>query len=342
MLISSPYPLPLPLGRGIYKKERIIILSLIKKQFNYNLHNEMKKIITYLIIFGSAFLFFACDKPAPTELIDDSQEELAEYEILGKDLNDEFYSNGFDTTGVTQDLQQLPNLIAISGIKVTDIHGNRDEFSFAQSIFFDRTKPVFYSDGRLLGYQTILPGFVRFDNIFARAVPFRIKYRDNGVLMDTTLGFKYILFSGRHGGMDEFRYRHNSMMNFRLNFFGQEVDFDILTPKEIEGSVEVLGNRNHGDLRALLRWNNGDTETLTIVIGARLRDRQIVMPLYRVRTIDDGRLLIPPRFINEIPFQQFDKLVFTFIRRFERTHNSGDNDLRISSQSIHSIVVNLP
>ena len=53
----------------------------------------MKKIITYLIIFGSAFSFFACDKPAPTELIDDSLEELAEYELLGKDINDLLVSN---------------------------------------------------------------------------------------------------------------------------------------------------------------------------------------------------------------------------------------------------------
>ena len=305
-------------------------------------YRHMKKIVTYLIILCSALLFFACDKPAPTELIDDSQEELAEYEILGKDLNNEFYSSGFDTTGVTQDLNRLPNLISLSGIKVSGANGETDEFSFAQSIFFDRTKPVFYSDDRLLAYQTVLPGVVRFDNKFGRAVPVRIKYRDNGVLMDTTLGFKYILFSGRHGGMDEFHYRHNSKMNFRLNFFGQEIGFDIPTTKEITGDVELLGNRNTGDLRALLRWNRGNTETISVVIGARLRDRQIVMPLYGVRTIDDGRLLVPPRFINKIPIQQFDKIVFTFIRRFEHTHNNGDNDLKISSQSIHSIVVNLP
>ena len=302
----------------------------------------MKKLITYSIIFILAFLFFACDKPAPTELIDDSQEELAEYEILGKDLNDEFYSNGFDTTGVSQDLNRLPNLISLSGIKVTGGDDEIDTFSFAQTIFFDRTKPVFYSDGRLLAYQTFLPGIVRFDNKIANAVPFRIRYRDNGVLMDTTLGFKNILFSGRHGNMDQFQYRHHSMMNFRLNFFGQEISFDIPTPIEINGNVELLGNRNNGDLRALLSWNRGDTETVTVIIGARLRDRHLVMPLYRVRTMDDGRLLVPPRFINRIPFQQFDRIVFTFIRRFEHTHNNGDNDLRISSQSIHSIVVNLP
>ena len=111
-----------------------MILSLIKKLFNYNLHKEMKKLITYLFIFFLAILFFACDKPAPTELVDDSQEEFAEYEILGKDFNDEFYSNGFDTTGVTQDLNRLPNLISLSGIKVTEANGNKDEFSFAQSI----------------------------------------------------------------------------------------------------------------------------------------------------------------------------------------------------------------
>jgi hypothetical protein len=89
-----------------------MILSLIKKMFNHNLHKEMKKLITYSFIFPLAFLFFACDKPAPTELVDDSQEELAEYEVLGTDLSNEFYSNGFDTTGVTQDLNRLPNLIS--------------------------------------------------------------------------------------------------------------------------------------------------------------------------------------------------------------------------------------
>jgi hypothetical protein len=200
---------------------------------------------------------------------------------------------------------------------------------------------VFYSDGRLLAYQTFLPGIVRFDNNFASAVPFRIKYRDNGVLMDTTLGLKYQIFSGRHGNMHQYRHRHNSLMNFRLNFFGQEVSFDIPTPREINGHVQMLGSRNAGDLRAELRWNKGNTETVTIIIGARIRNRDDVMPLYKVRTMDDGRLLVPARFINKIPVQQFDKIVFSFVRRFEHTHDNANNDLRVSSQSIHSIVVNL-
>ncbi|MCH7964908.1 MAG: hypothetical protein IH852_13330 [Bacteroidetes bacterium] len=301
----------------------------------------MKNLLTYLFIASVGLFLFGCDKPAPTELIDDT--DPAEYEILGKDINDEFYSNGFDTTGITQDLQQLPNLIAISGIKVTDIHGNTDEFSFAQSIFFDRTKEIFSPGGRFLGFRSIIPGIVSFDNRIARVVPFHIRYRDGDVLRDTTLGNKYILFSGRRGDIDDFHYRHNSSMNFRINIFGgEQVSFDIPTPTEITGNIDILGSRSNGDLRALLHWTRGNTHDITIVIGARLRDKHIIMPLYRVKTRDDGRLLIPPRFINQIPFQHFDRIVFTFIRRFENTIDTNGGDLRVSSQSIHSIIVNLP
>ncbi len=302
----------------------------------------MKKLLKYLFIVSVSLFLFGCDKPAPTELFDDTQEEFAEYEVLGRDINDEFYSNGFDTTGVTQDLHELPNLISLSGIKVTNIHHQTDEFSFAQSIFFDRTEKIFSPGGRFLGFRSITPGIVRFDNKIARIIPLIVRYRENGILKDTTLGDKYTLFSGRHGNMDQFRYRHNSMMNFRLNFFGEEVSFDIPTPVEITGTVEILGSRTQDDLRALLHWNRGNTPDITIIIGARVRNRDIVMPLYRVRTRDDGELLIPTRFIKEIPLQNFDRVVFTFIRRFEGTHrDDGGNDLLVSSQSIHSIVVNL-
>ncbi|MCZ6701988.1 MAG: hypothetical protein O6940_02985 [Ignavibacteria bacterium] len=303
----------------------------------------MKKLLTYLFIVSVGLFLFGCDKPAPTELFDDSQEELAEYEVLGKDINDEFYSNGFDTTGVTQDLNELPNLISLSGIKVTNIHKQTDEFSFAQSIFFDRTKKIFSPGGRFLGFQSITPGIVRFDNKIARIVPLIVRYRENSILQQTILGDKYNLFSGRHGNMDDFHYRHNSLMNFRINIFsGDQVSFDIATPVEITGIVEILGSRNHGDLRALLHWNRGNTPDITIIIGAGVRDRDIIMPLYRIRTRDDGELLVPTRFIKEIPLQNFDGVVFTFIRRFEGTHQDDrGNDLLVSSQSIHSIVVNL-
>ncbi len=285
---------------------------------------------------------FGCDKPAPTEFFNDSSE--AEYEILSKDINNEYYSNGFDTTGVTQDITGLANIIALSGIKVTGINDQTDRFSFAQTIFFDKSKPILYSDGRLLAYETITPGIIKFDNITARKVLFRIRYRDNGVLRDTLLGKKYVLYSGRHGGMDQFHYRYDSFINFKFHLVpGSDTEFNIPTPEEITGTVNIMGKRAAGNLRALLRWNKVGNKKIIIVIGARLRDRQIIMPLYRVRTKDDGELLMPARFIYKIPLERFDRLVFTFIRRFEHFEQVNDNnDLYISSQSIHSIVVNIP
>ena len=304
----------------------------------------MKKLITYLNLLLIGLLLFGCDKPAPTELFDDSSEESAQYEVLSKDLGNDFYSNGFDTTGVTQDLNSLVNLISVSGIKVTRANGMTDRFSIAQTIFFDKSKPIFYTDGRLLAYQTITPGIIRFDNIMSRIVPFRIHYKDNGMLRDTLLGNRYILYSGRHGGMDQFHYRHNSFINFRINVFnGNEANFNILTPKEVFGQVHLQGSRNNKDLRAVLNWNKADAGKFSIILGARLRNREKVMPLFRVRTNDDGELIVPARFIAKIPFDRFDKLVFTFIRRFEHHEQvDANNDLYISSQSIHSITVNYP
>lgn len=300
----------------------------------------MKKLITLLIFLPALLWLTGCDNPAPTELVDDNE---AEYEILGKDYNDEFNSNGSDTTGVTQDINKYTNLIAMSGIKETDITGNTIGYSFAQAIFFDRTKPVYDSNGRLLGFNTVIPGIIRFDNKMARTVPFIIHYRENGVLQDTTLGDRYLLFSGKRGNIDDFQYRYGSQMPFRLNFFtGQDVSFSIPTPTEIAGLVNILGTRAQNNLRASLQWNTGNTQHIIIIISARLRDRRLIMPLYRVHTRDDGKLVIPERYINNIPIEHFDRVVFTFVRRFEETEIHNGNSLTISSQSIHSIIINLP
>lgn len=313
-------------------------MSLIKLSVNYNFNKQMKKLIRYLVILSSVLILLSCDKPAPTELVDDS---TVEYEVLSKDVNDEYYSNGGDTTGVTQDLKDFPNLISLSGVKETDINGTVHEYSFGQTIVFDRTKPVYDSNRRLLAYQTVTPGVIRIENIRAIEVPFHIRYRDNGVLIDTTLGSKYILFSRLH---PLFQYRHNARLNFRLTFLNNDfVNFDIKTPKEITGNVEILGKRADGNLRAKLNWNKENSRDVEIIISGRLiSDRKTVMPLYRIKTNDNGKLIIPAKLINQIPSDRFDRLVFTFIRRLEETHNNGNNDLRVSSQSIHSITVNLP
>ncbi len=125
----------------------------------------MKKILTYLLISISALILFSCDKPAPTQLIDDTNNEL-EVELLNKDL-DNPYSSGTDTSGITQDLTGITNLISVSGIKITT-ENRTSEFSLAQAMFFDKIKPIQYSDGRILAYETTTPGIIKFNGLEAR------------------------------------------------------------------------------------------------------------------------------------------------------------------------------
>ena len=76
---------------------------------------QMKKYFFYITIIIATF-FYSCDKPGPTELVDD---ETFDLEILGKDLDNEYYSNGYDTSGVTEVVNQYASIISISGLKIT-------------------------------------------------------------------------------------------------------------------------------------------------------------------------------------------------------------------------------
>jgi hypothetical protein len=61
-----------------------------------------------------------------------------------------------------------------------------------------------------------------------------------------------------------------------------------------------------------------------------------------LKTADDGMLRIPGRYFNQLPLENFEKIVFTFIRSYEGYQKNGSNDLLVSSQSIHSIVIEIP
>ena len=305
----------------------------------------MKKILTYLVISASAFIFFSCDKPAPTQLFDDTNNEL-EVELLNKDLDDEYYSSGADTSGITQDLTGVTNLISVSGIKFTK---NNETYSFnlAQAIFFDKSKPpIRYSNQKLLAYRTRTPGTVKFDGLEARVVPFRIKFRDQGEQRDTLLGGKYILYNMFNIGLpDQFIFHYNSNVTFEfLPDFGQgnNVSFVIPTPQEINGNVILEGRRINRNLQAILRWNAKYERKISIVIGLIRQGQTLSVPVYRFRTEDDGEVLIPGRLLNELPLENFENIVVTFIRSYEGYRGNGNNELFVSSQSIHSIVIEIP
>src|SRR3970282_1187310 len=126
-------------------------------------------------------------------LIDDTNDEL-EIEVLTNDLDNQYYTSGFDTSGITQDLTGITNLISVSGIKITNKNGTID-LSLAQAMFFDKSKPIKYSSGKLLAYRTLTPGIIKFNGTEANIVPYRIRYRDMGMMKDTLVGSKYLLYN---------------------------------------------------------------------------------------------------------------------------------------------------
>ena len=301
----------------------------------------MKKLLTYLIISASVFILVSCDKPAPTQLIDDTTDEF-EVELLNKDLDNPSFS-GTDTSGITQDLTGVTNLISVSGIKITN-ENRTNEFSLAQAMFFDKSKPIKYSDGRLLAYKTIIPGTIKFNGTEAHVVPYRIRYREGGIPKDTLVGNKYLLYNIFGGFPDPFYFNYNSNVSFEFDPFlpGENISFSIATPHEINGIVSLTGSKTSRNLEATLNWNGRGEKRVFVIIGLIRPGQLQSIPVYKMKTPDDGELKIPGRYLNQLPLDRFEKIVFTFIRSFEGYRENGNNDLLVSSQSIHSIVIDIP
>lgn len=308
--------------------------------------NKMKKLfinITLLITFG--FFFYGCDSPAPTELVIDPNvitEDQVDVEIITKDTQDEFYSNGFDSTGVAHRLHKFGSVIVVTGTKISD-RRTTIKFSLAIAAFFDRSKPVHNTRGDVVGFRTILPGVVKFNGIKAKIRQLKIKYKNGNVKVDTTLGSMYVVFSGRSNSVDPFGYNFQSRINFQLiPVAGAATSFPIPTPGEITGKVIFNGHRADKSLKAILEWNKSNGQKIEIVLGAVLKGSKVSFPLYSLKTRDDGRLVVPSQLLNTIPFERFDKIIFTFIRRLEFDNGSGSNRLKVLSQSIHTIIIDIP
>jgi hypothetical protein len=300
----------------------------------------MKKLFTYLTVSSFIFILLSCDKPAPTELFDDTDE--LEIEVITKDLDNQITS-GSDTSGITQDLTGVTNLISVSGVKITSkIRTNH--LSIAQAMFFDKSNPIRYSDGRILAYKTFTPGTISFNGLEARLDSFKIKYRDAGVHKTVNLGQKYVLYNLLFGYPDPFYFDYDANVSFLFNpsGLGNNISFNIPTPSEIIGSIILEGSRVNSNLHAILRWNEKHERKITVVIGLIRPGQTSSIPIYKFRTIDDGEVIIPGRLLNELPLENFENIVITFIRSNEGYHTNGDNDLLVSSQSIHSIVIDIP
>ena len=301
----------------------------------------MKKLSLYFgILLLSGLLILGCDKPAPTELVQD-QNQL-QVQVIAKDTQDEFYSNGFDTTGVATDLSKLQNVITITGAKIT-YKNITAKASLAQTIFFDMQRPVHTQRGRTIGYKTDTLGTVKFNGITAKQIPLRVMFRDHGIFGDSLLGNRYVLYSGRNNIVDPFNYAPGSFVSYSFQpHMGKSISFNIRTPAEINANVKMKGSRKNNNLEATLEWDNSSADPVEIILGAWVRNSNLAFPLYRIKPKDNGRVKLPASLLNSITQDKFDKFIFTFIRRNEGTQPFLNNRLHIKSQTIHTIIVDIP
>jgi len=294
----------------------------------------MKSLIKYFLFLFLIGSFLGCNNPQPTALIED--DDPIEIEVLTKNPA-EPTSFGIDSTGLNDHPARFTNVITVAGIKQT-IRGISFKSSFAQAAFFDKTKPVFGLNGKLIGYSTLTPGNVFFSNQKAERRQFRIRY---GVNKDTSLGLRYVLH--RRGILgDPFNFDFNSNINFRfVPDISSAVSFDIATPPEIFLNYRLAGSKSNKNLNLLLEWNAGNVKNFEILISIIDDPRNIVFPLYKIKTADDGKFAMPKKLLEELA-ARFDKLEFTLTRKFEKQQGTGIAELIVVSQSINSISVDIP
>jgi len=301
----------------------------------------MKNLVKYLIIIIFLFEIVSCNDPIPTELVPiDEQTDNFDVQVLSPEPNEFVYSNGYDSTGVIEPMPNNANIIILSGIKYS-LNGNVFKSGNANAIFFNRAKPIMNHRGRIIGFRSRYIGKIKFDNDTAKVVPARIPIMNAGVRSDTLIGLKYILKYHDEFHPNRIPFPYNSNVNVQINpTMGNRIQFNLTVPQEITGSVKVIGKRSERNLKLELNWDAGQTGKIEIILGGIPKGETGVFPLLKFETKDDGFLRIPTRYIQPIPFERFDKIVLTFIRKIEKkiTNNNSLNDNFIAAQSIHNII----
>jgi hypothetical protein len=312
---------------------------------------KMKKEIKILFIgLMAGFLLYSCKEPGPVELIDDdvSLEEQLDIEVLAPEPGVYVYSNGYDTTGIVEPLTEYTSLISVSGIQYTYKNISINSM-FNVAMVFDKSRPVYGENDRIVGYHLNPLGNVFFNGEQAGEKEWRLRYRTHEGEKDTALG-KYHVLSRLFSPNGQYAFPYDSYINFELisgsgQGMGRNINFNIPTPEKVVGRVELVGSRRNHDVRIDLHWNvNSRKDALIeIILGGFLPDRDEVFPIVKFRTYDDGYLRVPHSIIKSFPFDRFDAMVLTFRRSMRKTiQNDILPDNYIIAQSIHSIKIDVP
>jgi len=290
-------------------------------------------------------VLYSCQKPTPTELVsnDSGLQDKVTVSIVQKEPDSFEYTNGYDSTGIISPEPKYSSVITVSSTKTTYKNSITNSY-LAQAIFYDKTKPINLGTGKTIGFRTRNLGTVQFGNHFARLTPLSIKIKN--AAKDSVIGNYYLLYRKSNFG-DPFEFDFNSKIDFELKVMGMPViSLQIPTPKEISGTIESTGNITKGNLQYTLKWNGNIDGKIDIIIGGIKKgiNKSEVSPYLNLRASDDGKLILPAGLLKDFPFDQFERIVFTFIRKkvVDKFTDNTLEDNYIAAYSIHNIQLDIP
>lgn len=299
--------------------------------------------ITYkYIIIVLALIKFGCTEPAPTEIYvpevpSDAQVDI---EVLSPEPDLYVYQNGYDSIGYVTPTPTNKAIINLSGIRNTYKYFTVKRTS-AFALFIDENVKAETPDGRTIGYLSRLIGKVNFNDVNAIPLPRRVRYKLDGAVVDTLLGWVHY-YAQKNGTSSLFPFPYNSSIKFKLDpILGDDIIFDIPTPEEIVGQVLVNGTVRNNNLKISLRWNSINEGNIVLVVGGMNRNDISPFPLYRIRVSDTGEVAIPRSLLTTFPSDRFKQMVISFVRQ-KFVGNPTTEDQIIVAQSIHNIKIDVP
>ncbi|MEN8191704.1 MAG: hypothetical protein ABFS12_02735 [Bacteroidota bacterium] len=301
----------------------------------------MKRLLKYLVLILIIFTF-SCDEPAPTEIYipEVPSNAQVDIEVLSPEPDLYVYQNGYDSIGYVAPTPSNKAIINLSGI--TNTYKNITvKRTSAFALFVDKSKKVLTPNGRLIGYNSKYIGKVNFNDINALSLPYRVKYRWLGNVVDTTLGWVHY-FAQKNGQSLLFPFPYNSSIKFKLDpIIGNDIVFDIPTPYEIIGYVRTRGKPEDDNFEISLHWNSMNERDIAIVVGGMNSTDVSPFPLYKIRVKDTGEISIPKSLLKTFPYGRFNQLVISFVRQ-KFAVNLSTTDQVVVAQSIHNIKIDVP
>lgn len=305
----------------------------------------MKNLLKYSgILFF--LVFFSCNDPLPIQ-VENAGAESVQIEPISNELQTNETIVAYDSTGILETEVNSSNLLFVNGIKST-FEGFTTRQSYYQASFYDASDPIIGYNGKIYGYRLLRVKNVMFDDENAREIENRMRVKTNVGIIDTANGYKYVIYKRFNSG--SLNYPYGSSINVKINtVIGKNsLDFDVPTAGEITGQLSKSGTAGNGDLSVTLNWNKdsrNEDEKLNIVILGVKTDGSGNEPLCRLKTVDDGELVVPRDVIRLFNSGDYTAVVFSLIRVKKSLMESGGRfgvkQFYSISQSIHNIKINV-